>query len=126
MGFYEDPYQKVGQLTGEMWRALRLVVDTGMHAFGWSRQRAIDYMYGLAGRPEHEIVVEVDRYIVWPAQALSYKVGELEIRKIRRRAEEELGERFDVRAFHDAMLGDGALPLAVLGKKMDEWIAAQK
>lgn len=126
MGLYKDPYQRFGQLTSEMWRALRLVVDTGIHMDGWSRQRAIDYMFRHTGRSEHEVVVEVDRYVVWPGQALAYKLGELRIRDIRARAERELGESFDLRAFHDALLGDGSLPLAVVEAKMNDWIEAQR
>jgi uncharacterized protein (DUF885 family) len=126
MGFYEDPYSKFGQLTYEMWRALRLVVDTGMHAFGWTRQQAIDLMRENAAKTENDIVVEIDRYIVLPGQALAYKVGELRIRALRERAERELGEGFDVRRFHNALLDDGALPLSLLEKRIDEWIAAEK
>ncbi|MCZ6697051.1 MAG: DUF885 domain-containing protein [Acidobacteria bacterium] len=122
MGFYRDPYSKFGQLTYEMWRAIRLVVDTGMHAFGWSRQRAIDYFKENAGKAEHDIVVEVDRYIVWPGQALAYKLGELKIKELRARAEKKLGSRFDVRAFHDAVLGNAALPLDLLEDYFDEWL----
>ncbi len=122
MGFYQDSYSKFGQLTYEMWRAVRLVVDTGMHALGWTRQQAIDFFLENAGKAEHDIVVEVDRYIVWPGQALSYKIGELKLQELRRRAEEELGERFDIRAFHDRVLGSGALPLTVLEARIDDWI----
>ncbi len=126
MGFYQDPYSKFGQLTYEMWRAIRLVVDTGMHALGWSRQQAIDFFLENAGKAEHDIVVEVDRYIVWPGQALAYKIGELKIKELRRTAEEELGEAFDIRAFHDTVLGNGALPLTVLEAQVRDWIAAVK
>ena len=126
MGFYQDPYSKFGQLTYEMWRAVRLVVDTGMHALGWDRQRAIDFFVENSAKTEHDIVVEIDRYIVWPGQALGYKIGELKIKELRRYATEELGERFDVRAFHDAVLGNGALPLSVLDAHIREWVERQK
>jgi uncharacterized protein (DUF885 family) len=126
MGFYADPYSKFGQLTYEMWRACRLVVDTGMHAFGWSRQRAIDFMKENTAKTENDIVVEVDRYIVWPGQALAYKLGELEIKKLRAKAKQELGASFDVRKFHNAVLDDGPLPLDVLDKRINEWIAEQR
>jgi uncharacterized protein (DUF885 family) len=126
MGFYTDPYSKFGQLTYEMWRAVRLVVDTGMHAFGWSRQRAIDYMKANTAKTEHDITVEIDRYIVWPGQALAYKTGELKIKELRARAERELGERFDLRRFHDTVLLAGALPLDILEKRVDAWIAKEK
>ena len=105
MGFYTDPYSRFGQLTYEMWRACRLVVDTGMHQLGWSRQRAIDYVSGNTAKTEQDIAVEVDRYIVWPGQALSYKIGELKIRELRSLAERSLGERFSIRTFHNALLG---------------------
>ncbi|HZI67631.1 MAG TPA: DUF885 domain-containing protein [Thermoanaerobaculia bacterium] len=126
MGFYADPYSKFGQLTYEMWRAVRLVVDTGMHAFGWSRQRAIDYMKANTAKTEHDITVEIDRYIVWPGQALAYKTGELKIKELRARAQRELGERFDLRKFHDTVLLAGALPLDLLENRVDGWIAKEK
>jgi uncharacterized protein (DUF885 family) len=126
MGLYKDPYSKFGQLTYEMWRAIRLVVDTGMHAKGWTRQQAIDYFKANAGKAEHDIVVEVDRYIVWPGQALAYKIGELKIKELRAHAEKELGPKFDVRAFHDHVLGNGALPLDLLEKNVKAWVAEEK
>ena len=124
LGCYRDPWSRFGQLSFEMWRAIRLVVDTGLHAFGWSRQRAIDWFAANTGKPLHDITVEVDRYLVWPAQALSYKIGELEIRKLRRAAERELGSHFDRRAFHDELLGQGALPLDLLTRRLHAWIDA--
>ena len=126
MGFYTDPYSKFGQLTYEMWRACRLVVDTGMHAFGWSRQRAIDFMKENTAKTENDIIVEIDRYIVWPGQALAYKMGELKIKELRARASKELGARFDVRKFHNAVLDDGPLPLDLLESRINAWIAEQK
>ncbi len=125
MGFYADPYHKFGQLTYEMWRAVRLVVDTGMHALGWSRQQAIDFFIANTGKAEHDITVEIDRYIVWPGQALAYKLGELKFKELRARAEERLGEDFDIRAFHDAVLEEGALPLDVLESRFDGWLEQQ-
>lgn len=126
MGLYANSYSKFGQLTYEMWRACRLVVDTGMHALGWGRQQAIDMMKENTAKTENDIVVEVDRYIVWPGQALAYKMGELKIKELRAKAKRELGERFDVRTFHNAVLDDGALTLDLLESRVDEWIAAQK
>ena len=113
-GMYEDPYDNFGRLTYEMWRACRLVVDTGIHAKGWTRQQTMDYMASYTALSLHEVRTETDRYISWPGQALAYKLGEIEIKKLRREAEEALGERFDVRAFHDAVLANGSIPLPVL------------
>lgn len=126
MGFYQDPYSKMGQLTYEMWRSIRLVVDTGMHALGWSRQQAIDFFKANAGKSEHDIVVEIDRYIVWPAQALAYKIGELKIKELRANAAKDLGDKFDLRDFHDELLGAGALPLNTLETRMKNWAARVK
>lgn len=126
MGFYKDPYSKFGQLTYEMWRAIRLVVDTGMHQLGWTRQQAIDYFMENAGKQEHDVIVEVDRYIVWPGQALAYKIGELKIKELRAYATDELGEDFDIRDFHDEVLGRGAVPLSVLEANVRTWVAEQK
>ena len=126
MGFYIDPYSKFGQLTYEMWRACRLVVDTGMHAMGWTREQAINFMKENTAKTENDIVVEVDRYIVWPGQALAYKLGELKIKELRARAARELGARFDVRKFHNAILDDGPLPLDLLDRRLSDWIAAEK
>jgi uncharacterized protein (DUF885 family) len=125
MGFYTDPYSNFGRLTYEMWRACRLVVDTGIHAQGWTRQQAIDYLAAHTALPLHEIETETDRYISWPGQALAYKLGELKIKELRHRAEAALGPSFDVRRFHDVVLGSGAVPLAVLEQNVDRFIAAQ-
>jgi uncharacterized protein (DUF885 family) len=126
MGFYQNPYSDYGRLTYEMWRAVRLVVDTGIHAQGWTRQQAIDYFREHTVMSDHNIEVEVDRYIVWPGQALAYKIGQMKISELRKRAETKLGDRFDLRAFHDVVLGEGAVPLDVLERRVDDWIAAQK
>ncbi len=126
MGFYESPYSKFGRLTYEIWRAIRLVVDTGIHALGWSRERAIEFFKSNAPKTEHDIIVEVDRYIVWPGQALAYKIGELKIKELRAMAESELGESFNIRTFHDKVLGSGALPLRVLETNIREWVDAEQ
>ncbi len=126
MGFYKDPYSKFGQLSYEMWRAVRLVVDTGMHALGWSRQDAIDFFKDNSGLTEKNIMVEVDRYISWPGQALAYKTGELKIKELRRYATAQLGDDFDVREFHDQVLGHGLVPLDVLEAIIRDWVAGQK
>jgi uncharacterized protein (DUF885 family) len=125
-GFYKDPYSDFGRLTMEMWRACRLVVDTGMHYFGWTREQAIEYMRENSALPLHDIRAEVDRYIGWPGQALAYKTGELKIRALREEAEKQLGERFDVRSFHDVVLGSGSVPLDVLEENVRQWISRQE
>ena len=126
LGLYQDPYSKFGQLTYDMWRAVRLVVDTGLHAKGWSRQQAIDFFKDNAAKTEADIVNEIDRYIAWPGQALAYKIGQLRISALRREAETALGPRFDIRAFHDTLLATGAVPLDVMEPRMRAWIAAQR
>ncbi|MEX2282448.1 MAG: DUF885 family protein [Gemmatimonadota bacterium] len=123
MGIYETPYEDFGRLTYEMWRACRLVIDTGIHQFGWSREQAMDYLRRHAALSEHEITTEVERYISWPGQALAYKLGELQIRRHRKEAEEKLGTAFDQRKFHDAILALGAVPLPVLAERMNKFIA---
>ncbi len=124
-GCYQDPYSNFGRLTMEIWRANRLVVDTGIHYLGWTRQQAIDFMSENSAAPLHDIRSEVDRYIGWPGQALAYKIGELKIRELRAEAEERLGERFDLRAFHDVVLDSGAVPLDVLENNVHAWIDEQ-
>jgi prolyl oligopeptidase len=125
LGLYRDPYSRFGALTYDMWRAVRLVVDTGIHYKGWTRQQAIDFFRDNAAKTEHDIVNEIDRYIVMPGQALAYKIGQLKILSLRANAEAALGEDFDVRAFHDELLGAGALPLDILQQRMDTWLAEQ-
>ena len=125
MGLYDDPYSKFGQLIYEMWRAVRLVVDTGMHYMRWDRQKAIDFFLENTARQELDVVNEIDRYIAMPGQALAYKIGQLKISAIRSKAEKALGSKFDIRLFHDEILKDGALPLDLLEAKMDEWIERQ-
>ena len=125
MGFYKDPYSKFGQLTYEMWRAVRLVVDTGLHSKNWTRQQAIDFFKENAGKTEHDIVVEIDRYINNPGQALAYKLGELKFKELRAYATREMGDKFDVRKFHDLVLGAGALPLSVLEARVKDWVAGK-
>ena len=122
MDIYETPYDHFGRLTYDMWRACRLVIDTGIHAMGWERQRALDYLASNTALSMHEITTEVDRYISWPAQALSYKLGEYTIRQLRARAEAELGDGFDLRAFHDFILSLGSVPLDVLRDEVTRWI----
>ena len=126
MGIYRTPYEKFGQLSYEMWRAARLVIDTGIHRYGWSRQQAIDYLAGHTALSDHEVATEVDRYISWPGQALSYKIGELSLRKLRKEAETALGPKFDKREFHSTILAMGAVPLNVLESQMRQWIKDQQ
>jgi uncharacterized protein (DUF885 family) len=125
LGLYKDDFSKIGQLNYDMWRAVRLVVDTGMHSFKWTRDQAIYYFKQNTGKSDLDITNEIDRYISWPGQALAYKVGQLRIQALRAEAEKALGDRFDIRAFHDQLLGGGALPLSVLEAEMRSWIAAQ-
>ncbi|KPZ68601.1 hypothetical protein AN944_03414 [Shewanella sp. P1-14-1] len=125
-GFYQDPYSNFGRLTYEMWRAARLVVDTGMHAKGWTRQEAIDFMASNTALSMHNVTTEIDRYISWPGQALSYKIGELTIKRLRNKAEEALGEDFDIRLFHDALLENGSITMEILEQKVNEFIAEQQ
>ncbi len=122
MGFYRDPYSRFGRLTYDMWRAVRLVIDTGLHAMNWTRDQAIEYFRANAAKTDQDITVEVDRYIVWPGQALGYKIGQLKILELRNDAERRLGPRFDVRQFHDVVLGQGAVPLDVLEKQVNAWV----
>ncbi|MFQ5527346.1 MAG: DUF885 family protein [Thermoanaerobaculia bacterium] len=124
-GFYTDPYSNFGRLTYEMWRACRLVVDTGVHAMGWTRDQMMEFLGSNTALPLHEIQTETDRYISWPGQALSYKLGELKIKELRKRAEAELGERFDVREFHDAVLLQGSVPLPVLEDNIERYIESK-
>jgi prolyl oligopeptidase len=125
LGLYKDPYSRFGALTYEMWRAVRLVVDTGMHYKGWTRQQAIDFFKDNAAKTELDIINEIDRYISWPGQALAYKIGQLKILELRAKAEQMLGKDFDIRNFHDQLLGGGALPLEILETRMNLWLAAE-
>jgi uncharacterized protein (DUF885 family) len=126
MGAYDDPYSDFGRLSSEMWRALRLVVDTGLHSNGWTESEAIEYMLNNSPEPLESVTSEVRRYIVWPGQATSYKIGMLKIQALRANAEAELGDRFDIRDFHDIVVGGGAMPLSVLERRVDSWIAMVK
>ncbi len=126
MGIYQTPYEEFGRLTYEMWRAARLVIDTGVHHYGWTRERALAYLRDHAALSEHEVTTEVDRYISWPAQALSYKLGEIAIVKLRARAEKELGDKFDIKSFHDTVLKQGSVPLPVLEQQIKAWIEERK
>ena len=123
MGIYQTPYEEFGRETYEMWRAARLVIDTGIHHKGWSRARAIDYLASHTALSRHEVETEVDRYISWPAQALSYKLGEMKILELRARAGKALGARFELADFHDAVLAEGSVPLPVLEQQVDAWVA---
>lgn len=126
LGVYTDPYSYFGRLQGELWRAVRLVVDTGLHSKGWTRQQVLDYMFENSSVSEPDAVAEAERYIAWPGQALAYKIGELKIKELRARAEQALGERFDIREFHAEVLKDGSVPLDVLEQKIDRWIASKR
>lgn len=126
IGFYQDPYSDYGRLEADIWRAIRLVVDTGVHSQHWTRQQMVDYFHEHTAMDDTNIDAEVDRYIAWPAQALGYKMGQLKILELRERAKKELGPKFDIRAFHDEVLDSGALPMDVLDQRVNEWIAAQK
>jgi uncharacterized protein (DUF885 family) len=125
MGLYSSDMDRFGILSFDAWRAGRLVVDTGMHALGWTRREAIDFLKRHSALGENNIANEVDRYIVWPGQALAYKVGQLEIARLRRLAEEHLGPRFDIKAFHDTVLGSGAVSLPVLRGLVDDWLDSE-
>jgi uncharacterized protein (DUF885 family) len=124
-GFYQDPYSDYGRLENEMWRAVRLVVDTGVHYKHWSRQQMVDFFHRYTAMDEPNVQTEIDRYIAWPGQALAYKLGQMEILKLREEAHQKLGNKFDLRAFHDAVVGSGPLPLDVLHERMETWISAQ-
>ena len=126
MGLYDSPEKMMGRLSYEMWRASRLVVDTGLHAKGWSKQRAIDFMRDNTALTDANIEAEVNRYISWPGQALGYKLGEMKIKALRAKAEAALGAKFDLRGFHDAVLGLGAVPLDVLEREVELWVAGRK
>jgi len=126
IGLYQSPYSKFGRLVAEVWRAVRLVVDTGMHALGWTREEAIAYFKANTGVDGHDVITEIDRYLVWPGQALSYKIGELTIQKWRNEAKEALGDAFDIRQFHDILLEKGALPLDICEQQIQQWISAQQ
>ena len=125
-GFYQDPYSDYGRLQGDIWRAIRLVVDTGVHSQHWTRQQMVDYFHDHSAIDETSIQAEVDRYVAWPSQALAYKIGQLKILELRDRAKKELGAKFDIRAFHDQVIDSGALPLDVLDERITAWIASQK
>jgi uncharacterized protein (DUF885 family) len=126
VGFYQDPYSDYGRLEGDIWRAIRLVVDTGLHSRHWTRQQVVDYFHDHSSIDETNVQRETDRYIAWPGQALGYKIGQLNLLELRRRAESELGPKFDIKKFHDLILGSGALPLDILDQHVNDWIAAQK
>jgi prolyl oligopeptidase len=125
MGFYKDPYSKFGALTYDMWRAVRLVVDTGMHYKGWTRQQAIEFFKDNAAKKEADIINEIDRYISWPGQALAYKIGQLKMLELRKKSEDALGDDFDIKAFHDELLGGGAVPMEILETRMNRWLTEE-
>ena len=125
LGVYTDPYNYFGRLQGELWRAVRLVVDTGLHSKGWTRQQVLDYMFANSSVSEPDAIAEAERYMAWPGQALAYKTGELKIQELRRRAEQKLGDKFDIRQFHAEVLKDGSVPLDVLDEKVDRWISGK-
>ena len=126
MGFYQDPVSDYGRLTSELFRAVRLVVDTGLHSEGWTRDQVVDFFRKSGAVDEPTMQAETDRYIAWPAQALSYKLGQLKFRELRERAQKELGRQFDIRSFHDEMLSGGVLPLDLLDSRTNSWIREQK
>ena len=126
VGFYTDPYSDYGRLEGDIWRAIRLVVDTGVHSEHWSRQQMVDYFHAHSAIDEASIQSEVDRYIAWPSQALGYKVGQLKFLELRAKAQQALGPKFDIRGFHDTILDSGALPLDVVEQRVNAWIASQQ
>jgi uncharacterized protein (DUF885 family) len=125
VGFYQDPYSDYGRLEADIWRAIRLVVDTGVHSQNWTRDQMVQYFHDHSGIDETSVQSEVDRYIAWPSQALAYKTGQLKILELRERAKKALGDKFDIRAFHDQLLDAGALPLDVLDARIAAWIASQ-
>ena len=124
MGIYTTPYEHFGKLTYEMWRACRLVVDTGIHAFGWKREEAVNFMANNTALSLHEVNTEIDRYISWPGQALAYKIGELKIRELRQKAQEKLGSRFDIREFHEIILEKGTVTLGILEDRINKYIGS--
>ena len=126
VGRYQDPYSDYGRLENEMWRAIRLVVDSGVHEKHWSRNQMVAYFHRYTAMDEPNVQSEVDRYIAWPGQALAYKLGQLEILKLRQYAKDQLGDKFDIRAFHDEVLDGGALPMDVFKERIEDWIALQK
>ncbi len=126
VGFYQDPYSDYGRLEGDIWRAIRLVVDTGVHSKHWTRQQMVDFFHDHSAIDETDVQSEVDRYIAWPSQALAYKIGQLKILELRDRAKKALGDKFDIRAFHDQVIDSGAMPLDVLDERITAWITSQK
>jgi uncharacterized protein (DUF885 family) len=126
MGFFQDPYSRFGRLTYDMWRACRLVIDVGIHAKGWTREQAVTYLADHTALSLHEINTEIVRYIAWPGQAVSYKIGELKIRELRKKAEAAMGAKFDIRAFHDMLLSQGTVTLGIMEQMTDAFIVANK